>query len=579
MSHSIDGGRDNFDDDDFSRAPRARRARRVIVDDNYDGDFADQSPRAAGPSFGGADESFGRSDPDERFAPEPTRRRVADRDPSRAVVPREPRNAAPNERRAARGAGAEREEAGRGVFMSAFVAMLVWVGGVGAFAFGYVKTLAAAAGVAAPSLLADPIGALGWFLQSPSHILLMTGAIAIAPVGLVWLWASTARRAQALAAAAERLSAAANGDGASRGGADFSGASASVADLEESFAHLEERIAAAREETEREAASISAMVQSINGESQRFAAEVADQIAARIGSGGGAPAAPASSFRDPAPTPSSFATEADEPRPRPTPGSSDAIARAAEAALGALGGAPAPKPTAAEPDEHSSRLDSLRRRLEGPAESSLRRDPAEPAGFESSTSFDAGFEDFDTPEGSELDAPTASTPAVERDQRPVGGGELDWAKLVRAANFPDSEDDRETLDALYAVLTDKEAASLLQTAEDALSALADIDLYMEDLQPHHAPAELWRAYIVDGVRKDIIDLGGIRDPHAIEDVASAFERNRDFEQSAQRFMDRYESMLDRLFAEAPSAKLAVELANTRSGRAFMLLARAAGRFG
>ncbi|MEO1122007.1 MAG: hypothetical protein AAFW88_12235, partial [Pseudomonadota bacterium] len=76
-----------------------------------------------------------------------------------------------------------------------------------------------------------------------------------------------------------------------------------------------------------------------------------------------------------------------------------------------------------------------------------------------------------------------------------------------------------------------------------------------------------------------IDLGGIRNADAIEDTITAFEDRSGFNETAERFLDRYESMASRLMVEAADPSLVVELADTRTGRAFMLLGRASGRFG
>ncbi|MEO1331157.1 MAG: hypothetical protein AAFW46_16025, partial [Pseudomonadota bacterium] len=156
---------------------------------------------------------------------------------------------------------------------------------------------------------------------------------------------------------------------------------------------------------------------------------------------------------------------------------------------------------------------------------------------------------------------------------------LDWEKFIRAANFPDSEDDRETLEALYAVLSDRAAAALLQTAEDVLSTLADLNLFMEDMHVHHAPVELWRAYLIDGESEEVLDIGGVRDPHAIEDVEFALNERPEFAKLAKTFFEQYEAMASRLFDETDDPTWAVELADTRTGRAFMLMGRADGRFG
>lgn len=191
-------------------------------------------------------------------------------------------------------------------------------------------------------------------------------------------------------------------------------------------------------------------------------------------------------------------------------------------------------------------------------------------------------EAFDEPSlRNPLDDHADAEAPLDEGAAPLGGDDdaFDWGKFVRAANFPDSEDDRETLDALYAVLADAEAAALLQSAEDTLSSLADLGLYMEDLKPQHAPVETWRSFIVNGDQRQAEDLAGVRDAHALQDVVGALDDNATFADIASRFIERYEAMLERMFAHAADPGQAVELADTRTGRAYMLVGQASGRFG
>lgn len=151
---------------------------------------------------------------------------------------------------------------------------------------------------------------------------------------------------------------------------------------------------------------------------------------------------------------------------------------------------------------------------------------------------------------------------------------IDWKKFTRAANFPESEDDIETLDALYDVLTDPEAASLLQCAEDTLASLADIDLYMEDFIPRLVPVTAWRGHL-DGTGGEAID--GIDAPVEQTRIRAKLNADKGFEHLCAKFMDRYEDMGRRLMAETDDQKLIVDLSNTRTGRAYLMIADAAGR--
>ncbi len=151
---------------------------------------------------------------------------------------------------------------------------------------------------------------------------------------------------------------------------------------------------------------------------------------------------------------------------------------------------------------------------------------------------------------------------------------IDWGKFTRAANFPESEDDIETLDALYDVLTDPEAASLLQCAEDTLASLADIDLYMEDFTPPRGTVDAWRAHL-DGSGGRAID--GIDASVEQSRIRAKLNADKGFEHLAAKFLDRYEEMGRRLLAEAEEPGLITDLSNTRTGRAYLMIAGPAGR--
>lgn len=519
---------------------RPRRA--VITDDSYEGADA----------FLERDAEANRPGPD------------AARSPASAAPPKRgdgdaPRSRGSRERAAA--PKAARAPSGAAAWRWGVLATLVWLAGVGAFAAGFFQlplTSAADMAAAAQGL--------------PPHLQLMTAAIALAPLGLIWTSAMAAKRASALAVETRRLAAridALDGaDGAATAGAgraqpgvlkdEADAATRAFGALEASFEAAEERAQLARDRLEAERTALAQLLQDIERN--------ADGISSSL-SRARRPSAPPSGADEGTmglePTSMLAPPARRSPRPADPPRrverDDSAYERDVEldeeededefAFTPAL--APERQSPAAGPLDRTEnggdavqQIDALRRRVESGRPSS----------------------------GRTVGAPPAAPP-------PAGGGLLDWSKFVAAANFPDSEDDQETLDALYAVLTDAEAAALLQSAEDALSALADIGLYMEDMQPHHAPTELWRAYVVDGKRRDMMDLGGVRDPHAVEDVTEALRAKPDFAAVTERFLDRYESVAHRLFAEAPTPTMAVELADTRSGRAYMLLARASGRFG
>jgi len=175
-----------------------------------------------------------------------------------------------------------------------------------------------------------------------------------------------------------------------------------------------------------------------------------------------------------------------------------------------------------------------------------------------------------------VDTDTSDPLAEDRDEpfRLERRHTIDWHKFTRAANFPESEEDIETLDALYDVLTDPEAASLLQCAEDTLASLADIDLYMEDFTPRLVPVTVWQGHL-DGSGGEAID--GVDAPVEQSRIRAKLKGDKGFEHLCAKFMDRYEDMGRRLMNETDEKKLIVDLSNTRTGRAYLMIAEAAGR--
>jgi len=149
---------------------------------------------------------------------------------------------------------------------------------------------------------------------------------------------------------------------------------------------------------------------------------------------------------------------------------------------------------------------------------------------------------------------------------------LDWTKFVKAANFPENERDTETLDALYDVLTDPEAAALLQSSEDTLATLADLDLYMEDFVPEMSPVTTWREHLEgkSGVQGIVAEIEQSR-------INAKMNADGAFRKLSERFVERYKALLQRLFNEGADDRLALELADSRTGRAYILVADALGK--
>ncbi len=562
---------DDWPSADRPLASETRRKRRVIVDDAYGwdqrsvdgaaGDAPPADPFAADPEG----DPVAAPTVAKRLAAGGATRRGGDQLPAPLIDPVD-----------------MTERGGRGVWWGAILASLVWIGGVAAFSVGYFR------------LPIDDFGALLFDAQRLDvKIQFMIAAAAVAPLGLIWMHALNARRARALAADARRLtrlaskiSAAAAAPGPLKAlpadgpevdphalRLEAENASRALDALESKFAAAEKRAQTSREKLEAEREHLAKLVRELEGEAARVEKE-ADRFRA------------ASGLLDSSRREAAGVAGLDPEQLKALAGMIATAMGPAAAAREATGFQEGPAPLSrrdAPPREAGARkpdFDDRAPRGADAREPDLRepglRDPdlREPALREPDLrSSDPRLDDR------RYGAVAAGADRM-RDRSPErAASALDWEKFVKAANFPDSEDDRETLEALYAVLTDREAAALLQTAEDVLSTLADLNLFMEDMQVHHAPIELWRSYIIDGDSRDILDIGGVRDPHAIEDVEFALNERQEFARISKAFFDQYETIVARLFQETDDPTLAVELADTRTGRAYMLIGRAEGRFG
>jgi len=158
------------------------------------------------------------------------------------------------------------------------------------------------------------------------------------------------------------------------------------------------------------------------------------------------------------------------------------------------------------------------------------------------------------------------------------GPEIPWSNVVRALDFPRDEKDQDGFAVLRQVVADHEFAALLQAAEDTLSLLSEEGLFMEDLAPSHAPLILWKRY-ADGARgREVAALGGIEDEVALALARSKTRTDPVFRDAAMHFLRRFDRLIIRMFAELGEDPMVLEVADSRTGRAFMVVARVMGVF-
>lgn len=152
------------------------------------------------------------------------------------------------------------------------------------------------------------------------------------------------------------------------------------------------------------------------------------------------------------------------------------------------------------------------------------------------------------------------------------------AEMIIALNFPDGPEDRRAIDAMRAALRDHDSARIIRAAQDVVTLLAGSDIYMDSLATEPAQPAVWRRFAEGGRGGEVADLGGIHDADALDVTAAMLKGDEIFRDAAHHFLRHFDLMVSRMVPELSDAQV-MELAQTRSARAFMLLGRAAGVFG
>ncbi|WP_019953513.1 hypothetical protein [Yoonia vestfoldensis] len=173
----------------------------------------------------------------------------------------------------------------------------------------------------------------------------------------------------------------------------------------------------------------------------------------------------------------------------------------------------------------------------------------------------------------QADQPTlALGPGPEDDDPP-----LERPDLVRALNFPENQDDTDGFAALRRALRDRRARRLVQASQDVLTLLSQDGIYMDDLRPEPASADLWRRFSKGERGRSMDALGAVRDQAALSLVAGRMREDTIFRDAVHHFMRRFDEILVTFEENATDTDL-LELAETRTARAFMLLGRATRTF-
>lgn len=151
------------------------------------------------------------------------------------------------------------------------------------------------------------------------------------------------------------------------------------------------------------------------------------------------------------------------------------------------------------------------------------------------------------------------------------------ADFIKAANFPETAEDKDGFRALRLALEDREASKLIRSAQDILTLLSQDGIYMDDLRPDRTKPDLWRRFAAGERAGPIAALGGIRDRSCLALTSARMRSDPVFRDTAHHYLRQFDRTLVGFEETATDAELAA-FADTRSARAFMLLGRVTGMF-
>ncbi len=151
------------------------------------------------------------------------------------------------------------------------------------------------------------------------------------------------------------------------------------------------------------------------------------------------------------------------------------------------------------------------------------------------------------------------------------------SEFIRAMNFPENEDDAEGFRTLRRALDDRVIARMIRASQDILTLLSQDGIYMDDLRPQRPRAEDWRRFAKGERGKGVNAIGGIRDRSCLALASGRMKSDPVFRDATHHFLRQFDGVLADFEANASNQEL-LDMGETRTARAFMLLGRATGTF-
>jgi hypothetical protein len=206
-------------------------------------------------------------------------------------------------------------------------------------------------------------------------------------------------------------------------------------------------------------------------------------------------------------------------------------------------------------------------RTAGPQGRAAHTGPAQAAGYGMASRIAVVQPTAEAPQSEfNLAAPDATPPAP-----------LTRADALSALDFPSSPKDAVGRTALIKGLADPWFARILRSGQDVLVLLAQDGLFAETLPAAQGDPALWLRFVAGERGAGLADLCPA-DPDLSDALATRLRQDEVFRDAAHHFLRRFDEFLAAFAKDADAAEIAT-LAQTRSARAFAILAKSVGALG
>jgi hypothetical protein len=181
------------------------------------------------------------------------------------------------------------------------------------------------------------------------------------------------------------------------------------------------------------------------------------------------------------------------------------------------------------------------------------------------------FGDYQTPDQeTQITLPLSGATQAALPPMPV-------ADFIAALNFPDDAKDKDGFRALRRAMEERKLRNLLESSQSVMSLLTEDGIFMDDLNPDRPISGAWRKFAEGARGADVASVGGIMDKAVLGISRARMKSDPDFRHLVLQFLQHFDQVLVEYEPRLQNHEI-TDLANTRTARCFMVLARVSGAF-